>query len=140
MIGEALKSSNSESLEALLELQRRDASQGPQNRAERFGVECKLTIEAGNSSQRAGNRCEAVCNDLSVSGCRLITTVPLQVGDIYRLSFEKTLNLPSAFARCVRCRLLREDAFETGLQFFNEISLPQSGQPTAGDTDLADML
>lgn len=139
MIGEALKSSNSESLETLLELQRRDASQGPQNRAQRIGVECKIAIESGNSSQRDGTRREAICNDLSVSGCRLITPEPLRVGDIYRLSFEKSLNLPSAFARCVRCRLLREDAFETGLQFFNEISIPGADK-VAGDSDLADML
>jgi len=139
MIGEALKSSNSDSLEALLELQRHDASRGQQDRAQRFGVECSIHFELGNSSQRDGKGCEAVCSDLSVSGCKLIAPAPLLVGDIYRLSFEKALNMPSTFARCVRCRLLREDAFEAGLQFFNEISLPQDEQTTS-ETDLADML
>ncbi len=141
MIGEALKSSNSESLETLLELQRRDASEGPQNRAQRFGVQCEVKLEPGNSSQRDGKAWVAACNDLSSSGCRLIAGVPLQVGDIYRLSFEKSLNLPNVFARCVRCSLLRDDAFEAGLQFFSEVSLPEAGQTTPGDaSDLADML
>ena len=49
---------------------------------------------------------------------------PLLVGDIYRLSFERsTIPLEPMFARCLRCRLVREDAFEAGFSFFNPIDL-----------------
>ena len=49
---------------------------------------------------------------------------PVTVGDVYRLQFDKaSIDLPLVFARCLRCRLVREDAFEAGFTFFTPISL-----------------
>ena len=49
---------------------------------------------------------------------------PLRVGDMYRLSFDRSmLNLEPLIARCVRCRLVREDSFEAGFSFFQPVDL-----------------
>jgi len=46
------------------------------------------------------------------------------VGDIYWLTFDKTeLKLDNLFARCLRCRLIREDAYEAGFKFFDLVDL-----------------
>ena len=65
--------------------------------------------------------------DLSRDGCRLVAPVPLQVGDVFRITFDREeLDIPLSFARCTRCRLLREDSFEAGLEFFSPIQLPEN--------------
>ncbi|MEO1128941.1 MAG: hypothetical protein AAFX05_04435, partial [Planctomycetota bacterium] len=47
------------------------------------------------------------------------------IGDIYLVSLDRTkLDLTPIFVRCLRCRLVRDDAFEAGLKFFNTIDLP----------------
>ena len=56
-----------------------------------------------------------------------MSSVPLQVGDVYKLEIEKgELDLPILYARCLRCRLVREDAFETGFAFFTTIKLDEA--------------
>jgi hypothetical protein len=63
--------------------------------------------------------------------------LPLLVGDVYRLQFERnTLDLPLTFARCVRCRLVREDAFEVGFAFFSAICLPEEAVGAGASTQL----
>lgn len=141
MIGEDLEqATGATSLEALLNLQRQDAEsrQSRSRSNQRFGVSCKVSVEPGNSSDRTGKPIAAVCNDLSVGGCCVLAPRPHHVGDIYWLKFDTTLHLPAVFARCVRCRLLREDAFESGFQFFNEIVLKSPETPE--EEDLVDMI
>ena len=43
---------------------------------------------------------------------------------MYRLSFDRTvLDVESLFVRCLRCRLVRENAFEAGFSFFQPVDL-----------------
>lgn len=140
MIGEDLRqATGAQPLEALLELQRRDASRTHNRSSERFGMQCRIELYLGDSGRRNSRPpIVAVCSDLSAGGCRLIAESPPAVGDIYWVTFEKSVDLPPAFARCVRCRLLREDAFEGGFQFFNEITMPNSQRRE--EDDIVDMV
>lgn len=142
MIGENLQhKSNAKTLDDLLELQRSDGSDSQNhNRAnERFGVQCRIELRPANSTQRNADPIAGICSDLSAGGCRLISTTPAAVGDIYWMSFDN-IDTPSVFARCIRCRLLNEDAFEAGFQFFSEIALPDSDTDVSASDDLVDIL
>lgn len=95
-----------------------------QRSSERASCKVHLIIRPGNASDAHRAAIEAVTGDVSSGGCRLMTSEPLRVGDIYKLAFEKgELDLPIIFARCLRCRLVREDAFESGFAFFTKIEL-----------------
>ncbi len=94
----------------------------------------KVVVRSGNSSALLAFKIQGLTADLSRGGCRLLLPLPLGVGDIYRLDFDDSAHkLPQLFARCVRCRLLREDAFEAGMQFFTPVDLPASLQPQGKD-------
>lgn len=91
----------------------------------RVEVKAAVTVRPGNSSDRLGMKVQGVTGDISQSGLGALLPIPLHVGDVYRLEFDKsTLAIPLTFARCVRCRLVREDAFEAGFVFFSPIGLP----------------
>jgi len=125
MIGEDIRQATpTQSLETLLQLQRQDAAREHNRSSKRVGIQCRIELKPGNSRDRTCPPIVGACSDLSTGGCRLITEMPPSVGDIYWVSFEKGMDIPSVFARCVRCRLLREDAFECGFQFFSDITLP----------------
>lgn len=105
-----------------------------QRTSARHDLKLKVTVVPGNSSQRLALQVRGVTADLSRGGCRLILPVPLGVGDVYRLEFDASEHaLPAVFARCLRCRLMREDAFESGVQFFTPIELPASLRAGGGD-------
>jgi len=103
-----------------------------QRSTERHEVNCAVRVRPGNASQLSEPVLEGVTGDVSPGGCRIMTPVPLRVGDVYKLEFAKgELDLPILFARCLRCRLVREDAFESGFAFFTPIKLDEarSGGP-----------
>jgi hypothetical protein len=98
----------------------------------RMAVKAKVVLQPGNASDQFKLKIQAVTGDLSEGGCRILSPVPPRVGDIYRLEFDqKTLPVPITFARCVRCSLLREDAFEAGFAFFSAIAMPESAHSGA---------
>jgi len=98
-----------------------------QRTCERFEARCPVTVRPGNSRDRSQLAVEAVSGDVSASGCLLLSASPLTVGDVYWLTFDKSvLPIDSLFARCVRCRLLNEEAFEAGLRFFTHVTLLDS--------------
>lgn len=103
-----------------------------QRSSERQSIKIGVQIRPGNASDRvAGADVEGVTGDVSTGGCRLMTSRPLRVGDVYQLRFDKQeLDLPIIYARCLRCRLVREDAFESGFVFFEKVEL-SSGEPSA---------
>ncbi len=91
---------------------------------ERMDTKVRLVIQSGDSSRAGQLRAQAYTSDISASGCCVISSVPIGVGDIYRLSFDSSqLDVPLVFARCVRCRLLREEAFEAAFAFFSDVSI-----------------
>lgn len=103
----------------------------------RVAVKARVLLQPGNASELASLKIEGVVGDISSYGCRLMTAAPLRVGDIYRLRFQGQLEeLPMTFMRCVRCHLVRDDAFESGFQSFHPIVLPE----TSGLKAEADLL
>ncbi|MCA9273823.1 MAG: PilZ domain-containing protein [Phycisphaerales bacterium] len=95
--------------------------------SERHEVQSAVKVRPANASDFGQATVEGLTGDVSPGGCRVMTSVPLRVGDVYRLEIEKgELDLPILFARCLRCRLVREDAFESGFAFFNTIKLDEA--------------
>jgi hypothetical protein len=93
----------------------------------RVAVKARVVLLPGNLSEALKFRLQGVTGDLSEGGCQALFPLPINVGDVYRLQFDRgQLELPVTFARCTRCRMLRDDAFETGFKFFNSIALPES--------------
>ena len=120
--------SDAVAFELLGELER-NTSEEIRRRRSHFRVEVKarITIQPGNASDLAKLKTQGTTGDLSEGGCRALFPLPVRVGDVYRLSFdERRIDLPITFARCLRCRLLREDAFEVGFAFFVPIPLPEN--------------
>lgn len=94
--------------------------------SERHEVQSGVKIRPANASAFGEQAIEGVTGDVSPGGCRVMSAVPIRVGDVYKLEIEKgELDLPILFARCLRCRLVREDAFESGFAFFTSIKLDE---------------
>ena len=101
---------------------------------ERIDKKVRVVIQRGDSSRAAEPRIQANTSDISSGGCGLIASAPLGVGDVYRLAFDPIhLDIPAVFARCVRCRMLREDSFEAAFAFFAPISLVSTKQERKAD-------
>ncbi len=129
-------SQSESSLDLLLELEQNTPDAVQQQRSHtRITVRCRITCQPGNASERRALKVQGVSGDVSSGGCLILLPTPLQVGDIYWLTFDrKVIDLPPAFARCLRCRLVREDAFEAGFTFLTPVTLPGS----VSDQDLLD--
>jgi hypothetical protein len=103
-----------------------------QRSSERASIKIGVSIAPANASQAGEGAMDGVTGDISTGGCGLMTSRPLRVGDVYRLTFEKgEVDLPTVFARCLRCRLIREDAFESGFAFFTKVDLTPPGSSEA---------
>lgn len=122
-------------LELLKDLERQSIDEIRKLRAhERIDTKIRLVIQPGDSSRLGELRAQAHTSDVSAGGCCAISASPVGVGDIFRLTFDRSqLDIPMVFARCVRCRLLREDAFETAFAFFSPISLQGSSEDSEQD-------
>lgn len=97
-----------------------------QRTTERHEIQCGVKLRPGNASDVHKPIVEAVTGDVSSGGCQVMSSVPLSVGDVYKLEFEKgELDLPTIYARCLRCRLVREDAFESGFAFFTPVKIEE---------------
>ena len=100
----------------------------------RVEAKLKVVVRPGNSSEALRFKLQGITADLSRGGCRLILPLPVGVGDVYRVEFDSSEHhIPLVFARCLRCRLVREDAFECGFSFFNPVELPASLSQTSSD-------
>lgn len=121
----------------LQELERQSIREIQKLRAhERFELRTALEVLPANASDRSGFAAQGHTEDISQGGCKAIFPIPIGVGDVYRLKFDKqVLDLPVVHARCLRCIHLREDAFEAAFQFFTPIALHPS---TQGDGHLPD--
>lgn len=98
----------------------------------RLTIKAGVTLQAGNASELLSLKVKGVTGDISAGGTSILVPIAPRVGDIYRLAFDRdALDLPLTFARCVRCRLVREDAFEAGFSFFSPIVLPESTMDVA---------
>lgn len=124
-----------EDLELLQDLERQSVEEIRKLRAhERIDLRIQLQIRPGNASQWREEPLLATTNDVSAGGCGAISPAPLLVGDIYRLEFERgKIDVPVVYARCVRCRQLRDDAFEVAMAFFNPIPMVAGKKPASKD-------
>ncbi|MEL6497731.1 MAG: PilZ domain-containing protein [Planctomycetota bacterium] len=106
-----------------------------QRSSQRQDLSIGVTVRPGNASDRRTRPdADGVTGDVSTGGCRVMMSEPMLVGDVYQLHFAKgELDLPIVYARCVRCRLIREDAFEAGFAFFERIVLASDGGGTGED-------
>lgn len=124
-------------LDSLRELEKSTADAVQQLRStQRIEVRMKVQVQPANAGERPRYRVEGLTGDVSSGGCQILTPTPLRVGDVYFISFARTKDwaLPQVYARCMRCRVIREDAFESGFAFFNPIDLGQSAESDdAGD-------
>lgn len=117
-----------DAFELLTELER-NTSDELRARRQHFRVSIKtpLIIRPGGMSDFGKFRLQGVTGDLSQGGCLCLLPLPIAVGDVFRLEFDRArLDIPMTFARCVRCILLREDAFECGFSFFAPIRMPET--------------
>lgn len=117
-----------EAFQLLQELESNTTDEIRRQRAHyRLPIKAGVILQAGNASELLSFKVKGVTGDISEGGCSALFPIPARVGDIYRLQFDRqALNLPLIFARCVRCRLVREDAFEAGFTYFKPIGLPEN--------------
>ena len=93
----------------------------------RLTIKAGIVLQAANASELLNYKVKGVTGDVSQGGLSAVFPIPVRVGDVYRLQVDPaTLDIPLTFARCVRCRLVREDAFEAGFAFFADICLPEN--------------
>ena len=120
-----VESGKTDPLIALAELERNTSEAIREMRAhERITLKTKIVAEPGNLSQRRELKVQGISGDVSEGGCCVLFPVPLNVGDVYLLTFDrKTIDVSPTLARCMRCRLMREDAFECGFSFFTPLDL-----------------
>lgn len=116
-----------EAFDLLQELERNKSDEIRRQRQHfRLMLKARVTLLPGSASELMTFRVQGVTGDLSEGGCCALFPTPARVGDVYRLEFDRSvLDLPTTFARCVRCRLLREESYEAGFMFFSPICLPE---------------
>ena len=114
---------DAEAIELLRDLERQTPEEIRRQRSsDRIEIKAGVAIRSGDSGRSLEPAVQAVTGDLSAQGCRVLSPVPVGVGDVFRLEFDRgAVDLPLIFARCLRCRLIREDAFELGFEFFTPI-------------------
>ena len=91
----------------------------------RLSIKARVTLLPGSASDALKLRIQGVTGDISEGGLNALFPMPVHVGDVYRLEFDREeFDLPTTFVLCRRCLLLRDDAYEAGFSFFAPISLP----------------
>ncbi len=123
-----------QAFDLLQELGRNTTAEIQRQRAHfRRVIKTAVVLQSGNATDLLKFKLKGVTGDVSEGGCSALFPLPPRVGDVYRMEFDRqTVDLPLTFARCVRCRLVREDAFEAGFAFFKPIVLPtRADKPVA---------
>jgi len=115
----------------IAELERQSLSEIKKLRTyERRETKIGVDLWPGNSSAHDDLHLSGKTNDISEGGCSAVFSAAVLPGDIYRLAFDsKSIELPIVFARAMRCRMLREDAFEVGFRFFSPVKLSKPRAP-----------
>lgn len=122
-----------DAVEILSEIERSTPAEVLRQRAhDRLQIRAKIIVQPGNASQRTELKLQGVTSDISRGGCQALFPLPLRVGDIYRLTFDQSLiAIGPVLARCMRCRFVRDDAFEVGVAFLQNIELPEASKHAA---------
>ena len=56
---------------------------------ERVSIKAKVILQSGNSSELLSYKLQGVTGDVSEGGCRAMFPIPIKVGDVYRLRFQR---------------------------------------------------
>ncbi len=114
--------------EGLRELESQCSANYEKDRAhQRVTLKMKVILQPGNSSELLNLKLQGVTGEISDGGCRAMLPLPLGVGDVYRLRFDPgQMDLPLWFVRCLRCRMVDEDAYDAGFKFFREINVAEA--------------
>jgi len=121
-------------LDSLADLERNKSDEVKRARSNtRIRIKAKVIVQPGNVSERSKFKAQGVTGDISSGGCQILFPIPLHVGDIFWLSFDKSkLAIAPLFGHCLRCSLIREDAYEAAFRFFEPIDI--SAATETGDT------
>jgi len=93
----------------------------------RIEIKAPILLQPGNASQYLEGSMKGMTGDISEGGLSAMFPLPVGVGDIFRLNFDrKQLDLPMIYGKCIRCRFVRDNAFEAGFTFFSPIRVPDS--------------
>lgn len=119
---------NEMAFEMLQELERNTPDEIRRQRTHfRITIKSKVTLLPGSASDQLKFKLQGVTGDVSEGGCKVLFPLPIRVGDVYRLEFDRhALDLPTTFVLCRRCIMLRDDAYEAGFSFFAPIALPNN--------------
>lgn len=120
-------------LDALKDLEKNtSAAILAQRSSERIDVNVSIVVRPGNASQRGAGGIQGMTGDLSNGGGLILLPRPIVPGDIYWIEFDQSeIKLSALFARCMRCRMVKEDAFEAGLRFLQDVDLASALAATA---------
>jgi len=67
---------------------------------------------------------EAVTADISNGGCMVLASRAILPGDLYQITiFDQLDHVGPLLARCMRCRMVQDDAFEVGVRLLQDIPL-----------------
>jgi len=93
---------------------------------ERVSIRSKVVLQPANTVEALRTRVQGLTCDLSTGGCRAVFPVGIMVGDVFRLQIElESQELPIVFARCLRCRMINDTAFEAAFTFFSRIEIDE---------------
>lgn len=103
----------------------------------RQSIRVKVFVEPASMSARNGVRFQGITGDISTGGTQILLARPLAIGDVYQISFERDeLDIPPVYALCLRGRVVRPDAYEAGLRFLEQVTLPASASTEEVSTQL----
>jgi len=89
----------------------------------RFTVQLPVAARPGNFSDRGRGNVMGRTIDVSQGGCMVIFEQSIHVGDVYALDIDRrNTKLPLIYGRCVRARMLHDDAIEAGFAFFTALA------------------
>ena len=121
-----------DAIEALADLERNTSKViAAQRSCERIDIQAKVIVQPANCGQRHTDRFDGLTADISNGGFMALMARPITVGDFFWVTFDnKDLKLGSMLAQCLRCRLVRDDAFEAGFKFPQPIDLTNATNTT----------
>lgn len=127
-MGEKLKGQDDESMKLLEELELSNPEQVSEKRIHKsFKLKSRCWVRPGNLSQRDDLNLEGSTEELSGNDLLAVFSRPLAVGDLYHVTFDsEVLSLSPMVVQCRRCRMVREDAFEVCLEFFQTVDLSEN--------------
>lgn len=114
-----------DAIEALADLERNTSQViAAQRTCKRVDIETRVMVQPANCGQRHTERFDGLTADISNGGFMALMARPITVGDFFWVTFDdKELKIGSMLAQCLRCRLVRDDAFEAGFKFPQPIDL-----------------